>query len=54
MGVLDLAVWCTPSNVPESSIEHESSKDTCNIAFIAAFAFVLYYLKPPKITQFIH
>ena len=63
--VLDSAVRCTPSNVPESSdflrvvlryvitipqsrirvrnessIEHESIKDTCNFAFIAAFFFI--------------
>ena len=25
----------------ESSIEHKSSKDTCNFAFIIAFAFIL-------------
>ena len=60
-GVLDSAVRCAPSNVPESSdfwewcdvlwslfhsessIEHESSKDTCNFAFIAVFAFILLF-----------
>ena len=37
----------------ESSIEHESSKDTCNFAFIAVFAFILLF-KTNQITQFIH
>ena len=38
----------------ESSIEHESSKDTCYFAYITAFAIFFFYLNPPKITQFIH
>ena len=28
------------STMNQDSIEHESSKDTCNFAFIAAFAFI--------------
>ena len=35
-------------------MEHESSKDTCNFAFITASTIIFFYLNPLKITQFIH